>query len=77
MVLKVIAGCAAALEINAPPNKVWKAAVDFPHDRTWNTQLSFLGGEVKPGGTLHLRLGSTHEAAPHDGGRAPGICPDE
>lgn len=37
------------VEINAPPDKVWKTVVDFPHDRTWNTQLSFLGGEVKPG----------------------------
>ena len=44
------------VEINAPPDKVWKAVVDFPHYNTWNTQLSFLGGEVKPGGTLHLRL---------------------
>lgn len=44
------------VDINAPPEKVWKAVVDFEHYGDWNTQLKFLGGEAKPGGNLHLLL---------------------
>lgn len=42
--------------INAPPEKVWNAVVDFKNYKAWNSQLAYLGGEAKPHGTLHLKL---------------------
>lgn len=44
------------IEINASAEKVWQTVIDFPNYKNWNTQLSFLGGEVKPNGKLHLKL---------------------
>lgn len=44
------------VEINAPIDKVWAAVIDFDSYSEWNSQLEYLGGEVKPDGQLHLRL---------------------
>jgi hypothetical protein len=44
------------VEINATPEKVWNAVIDFEKYNQWNSQLQFLGGEVKPNGRLHLKL---------------------
>ncbi len=44
------------VEINAPIEKVWSAIIDFESYHLWNTQLEYLGGEVKPNGQLNLRL---------------------
>ncbi|MCU0424090.1 MAG: SRPBCC domain-containing protein [Candidatus Kapabacteria bacterium] len=53
------------VEINAPPEKVWKTVIDFQRYREWNSQLQYLGGEVKPGGRLHLKL-SAQGAEPYE-----------
>jgi hypothetical protein len=53
------------IEIDAPPERVWAAIIDFPSYGSWNTQLSFLGGEVKLGGQLHLKL-SAQGASPYE-----------
>jgi hypothetical protein len=44
------------IEVNASPDKVWRAVVDFENYKKWNSQLSYLGGEIKPNGILHLKL---------------------
>lgn len=44
------------IELNAPVEKVWATVIDFKTYDRWNTQLAYLGGEVAPGGRLHLRL---------------------
>lgn len=44
------------IEINAPPEHVWKTIINFERYKEWNSQLQYLGGEVKPQGTLHLKL---------------------
>jgi hypothetical protein len=44
------------VDIDAPPERVWDAVVDFAGYSAWNTQLAYLAGEVKPGGQLHLKL---------------------
>ena len=44
------------VEINAPSAKVWRAVVEFEKYKEWNSQLQYLGGEVKPQGLLHLKL---------------------
>ncbi|MFY8000653.1 MAG: SRPBCC family protein [Candidatus Kapaibacteriota bacterium] len=44
------------VEINASPAKVWRAVVEFEKYKEWNSQLQYLGGEVKPQGLLHLKL---------------------
>lgn len=53
------------IEINASTDKVWKAVIDFENYGKWNSQLAYLGGEVKPNGKLHLRL-SADGAAPYE-----------
>jgi hypothetical protein len=45
------------IEVDAPIDKVWQAVIDFDNYKNWNTQLSYLGGDVKPNGQLHLKLG--------------------
>lgn len=42
--------------IPAPVEQVWHTLIDFPSYSEWNSQLTYLGGEVKKGGLLHLRL---------------------
>lgn len=44
------------IEINATIDKVWNSIIDFDHYKNWNTQLTYLGGDVKPDGKLHLKL---------------------
>lgn len=44
------------VEINAPPSKVWRTVVEFEKYKDWNSQLQYLGGELKPQGLLHLKL---------------------
>jgi hypothetical protein len=44
------------IELNAPIQKVWEAVIDFNNYHRWNSQLSYLGGEVAPGAQLHLKL---------------------
>jgi hypothetical protein len=44
------------VDIDAPPERVWAAVVDFPGYAAWNSQLAYLGGTVELGGQLHLRL---------------------
>jgi hypothetical protein len=44
------------IEISAPPSKVWQAVIAFDKYKNWNSQLQYLGGEVKPQSTLHLKL---------------------
>jgi hypothetical protein len=44
------------IELNAPLEKVWEAVIDFKNYHRWNSQLSYLAGEVVPGGRLHLKL---------------------
>ncbi len=53
------------VEINASTNKVWKAVIDFDNYKKWNSQLSYLGGEVKAKGALHLKL-AAEGAAPYE-----------
>jgi len=47
------------IEINASPETVWKAILNFPNYKAWNTQLVFLGGDVQANGNLHLKLSAT------------------
>lgn len=42
--------------IDASRDRVWEAVTNFEEYDQWNTQLQFLGGEVKPRGKLHLKL---------------------
>lgn len=44
------------IEINASTEKVWATIIDFENYKNWNSQLTFLGGMVKPNGKLHLKL---------------------
>ena len=44
------------IEINASVEKVWAAVIDFENYKKWNSQLTFLGGNVQPNGKLHLKL---------------------
>lgn len=53
------------IHVQAPVEQVWKTIIDFPAYSTWNSQLFFLGGEVKKGGLLHLRL-AAEGAAPYE-----------
>ena len=47
------------IEINASTDKVWATVIDFENYKNWNSQLTFLGGTVKPNGNLHLKLSAT------------------
>ena len=60
------------IDIDAPPERVWATIIDFPGYAAWNTQLAYLGGEVKPGGQLHLKL-SVEGAAPYVLGADPSL----
>jgi hypothetical protein len=42
--------------VDAPIADVWSTIVDFGSYSRWNSQLQYLGGEIKPGGKIHLRL---------------------
>lgn len=53
------------IEINATTEKVWSVIVDFDNYKNWNTQLTYLGGEVKPNGKLHLKL-AAEGSAPYE-----------
>lgn len=53
------------IEINAPMAKVWRVIIDFENYKSWNTQLTYLGGEVKPNGKLHLKL-AAEGSAPYE-----------
>ncbi len=53
------------IEINVPIEKVWAAIIDFESYKNWNSQLTFLGGSVKPNGKLHLKL-SAAGAKPYE-----------
>lgn len=53
------------IEINAPVEQVWAAIIDFETYSEWNSQLKYLGGEVKPNGQLHLKL-SAEGADPYE-----------
>ncbi len=53
------------IEINASIDKVWNTVIDFENYKKWNTQLTYLGGEVKPKGNLHLKL-AADGAAPYE-----------
>lgn len=44
------------IELDAPIEKVWATVIDFTNYHRWNSQLSYLGGEVALGGRLHLKL---------------------
>ena len=44
------------IEIRASVPQVWQAIIDFENYKRWNTQLEYLGGEVRPGGQLRLKL---------------------
>ncbi len=53
------------IEINAPVDKVWSIVIDFQNYHKWNTQLTYLGGNVEPKGKLHLKL-SAEGAKPYE-----------
>jgi len=53
------------VEIKAPVEKVWNHIIDFESYGEWNSQLEYLGGEVKPNGRLHLKL-SVEGAEPYE-----------
>ncbi len=53
------------IEINAPIGQVWATIIDFDAYSAWNSQLEYLGGEVKPNGQLHLKL-SAEGADPYE-----------
>lgn len=53
------------IELEAPLEKVWTTIIDFKNYHRWNSQLSYLGGEVAPGGRLHLKL-SVAGATPYE-----------
>jgi hypothetical protein len=44
------------VQINAPVGQVWSTIIDFDSYSEWNSQIEYLGGEVKPNGQLHLKL---------------------
>jgi hypothetical protein len=46
----------ADIEINASAEKVWASIIDFESYKNWNSQLTYLGGNVEPNGKLHLKL---------------------
>lgn len=47
------------IEINAAIDKVWSTIIDFENYKNWNSQLTFLGGEVKKNGKLQLKLAAS------------------
>jgi hypothetical protein len=53
------------VEINVPPDKVWKTIIDFKKYSQWNSQLQYLGGEVKLQSKLRLKL-SAKGADPYE-----------
>ncbi len=53
---------AHTIDIDAPPERVWAALVDFPRYAEWNTQLAVRGGEARAGAELYLAL-STPDAS--------------
>lgn len=53
------------VEVKAPIDRVWATIIDFDSYSDWNTQLEYLGGEVKPNGQLHLKL-SAEGADPYE-----------
>jgi len=52
-------------DIYAPKDKVWATIIDFESYSEWNSQLEYLGGEVKPNGQIHLKL-SADGADPYE-----------
>ncbi len=54
-----------AIKINAPVEKVWQTIVDLSSHSEWNSQLEYLGGDLRPGGRLHLKL-SVADAQPYE-----------
>jgi hypothetical protein len=52
------------IDIHASPPEVWQVITDFDNYKRWNSQLEYLGGEIKPGGKLHLKL-SAEGTAPY------------
>jgi uncharacterized membrane protein len=53
------------VDIYAPKDKVWATIIDFESYSEWNSQLEYLGGEVKPNGQIHLKL-SADGADPYE-----------
>lgn len=53
------------IEINAAASRVWAVIIDFENYKNWNSQLTYLGGEVKIHQKLHLKL-SAEGAAPYE-----------
>lgn len=53
------------VEIQAPIENVWSAITDLGSYSKWNSQLEYIGGDVKPGGQLHLKL-SADGATPYE-----------
>jgi hypothetical protein len=51
--------------IDASPQKIWSVLINFEDYKNWNSQLIFLGGNVKPNGNLHLKL-SPEGASPYE-----------
>ena len=47
---------ATAVEIDAPPERVWSVLVDLPSYREWNPFIVDAGGNVAAGETLSLRM---------------------
>jgi hypothetical protein len=54
-----------SIEIKAPTEQVWQTVANFAGYAAWNSQLAYLGGEVRLGGELHLKL-SAAGAAPYE-----------
>jgi hypothetical protein len=46
----------ATADIDAPPEKVWAVITDFSSFPRWNPFIVRAGGELRPGGRLHVTL---------------------
>lgn len=52
---------ASALEIAAPPERIWEQLTDFPGFQAWNPFIRSASGDIRPGNriTITMKLGSS------------------
>jgi len=44
------------IDINAPPERVWKVLLDFPAWKEWNPFIPSVSGKLEVGARLHITV---------------------